>query len=410
MKRIMILALVVVIAGAAFADVDPAFSGSFSTYIGVSLPETDSSGALKTSVSDAISLNLNATIDEWNTVSVTVGLADAMYWDDLDGTGSDGIINTDRLKTTVIDSDGYPTTGTTAGTANPVGGDELDNRGDYLRMKAFTYTTDILGALGVDGPVGLSIKFGKFGFGGSTSYVNVAPVSTKDADGTGGTDDGNVGIGVDLKLFEKATLSTVIYPANLASIAEDGNTQFEGGATLKIAGIADKIDVAAYFLSSAYDARTKENADADTVDSDGMSLGASLALTLDAHKIGVGFQYDLDEGLSENQAKAQIDYALTLDKVTLGLSYGVGGFNEFAKNSDVRLSVLYNILDNFGVFGAIGLGNFSDLSAESIKYDVGLTTALGALAIQLGASNNLKYKAPEDDWNDVIYVKFSTSF
>ncbi len=404
MKRIMILALVVVIAGAAFADVDPAFSGSFSTYIGVSIPEMDSSGALKTDVSDAMSLELNATIDEWNTVSVKVGVAEALYWDDLDGVGSDDIINTNRI---VLDS---ATSETTQG-ANEVGGDELDNRDDYLRMDAFTYTTDILGALGVDGPVGLSIKFGKFGFGDSASYVNVAPVSTEKADGTGGTDDGNLGIGFDFKLFEKATLSTVIYPENLAKIAENGETRFEGGATLKIAGIADMLDFAAYFVASSYDERKKENAKLDTKDEDGMSLGASLALTFDAHKIGLGFQYNLDDGLGDDQAKVQIDYAVTLlDKLTLGLSYGIGGFNDIGKTSDVRLSVLYNILDNFGVFGAIGLGNFSDLSADSIKYDVGLTTALGALAIQLGASNNLAYNAPEDDWNDVIYVKFSTSF
>lgn len=404
MKRIMILALVVVIAGAAFADVDPAFSGSFSTYIGVSIPEMDSSGALKTDVSDAMSLELNATIDEWNTVSVKVGVAEALYWDDLDGVGSDDIINTNRI---MVDS---ATSSTTQG-ANTVGGDELDNRDDYLRMDAFTYTTDILGALGVDGPVGLSIKFGKFGFGDSASYVNVAPVSTEKADGTGGTDDGNLGIGFDFKLFEKATLSTVIYPENLAKIAENGETRFEGGATLKIAGIADMLDFAAYFVASSYDERKKENAKLDTKDENGMSLGASLALTFDAHKIGLGFQYNLDDGLGDDQAKAQIDYAVTLlDKLTLGLSYGIGGFNDIGKTSDVRLSVLYNILDNFGVFGAIGLGNFSDLSADSIKYDVGLTTALGALAIQLGASNNLAYNAPEDDWNDVIYVKFSTSF
>lgn len=408
MKRIMILALVVVIAGAAFADVDPAFSGSFSTYIGVSIPEMDSSGALKTDVSDAMSLELNATIDEWNTVSVKVGVAEALYWDDLDGVGSDDIINTNRIVTKRATE---TTEAITTDGSNPVGGDELDNRDDYLRMDAFTYTTDILGALGVDGPVGLSIKFGKFGFGDSASYVNVAPVSTEKADGTGGTDDGNLGIGFDFKLFEKATLSTVIYPENLAKIAENGETRFEGGATLKIAGIADMLDFAAYFVASSYDERKKENAKLDTKDENGMSLGASLALTFDAHKIGLGFQYNLDDGLGDDQAKAQIDYAVTLlDKLTLGLSYGIGGFNDIGKTSDVRLSVLYNILDNFGVFGAIGLGNFSDLSADSIKYDVGLTTALGALAIQLGASNNLAYNAPEDDWNDVIYVKFSTSY
>lgn len=411
MKKILILALMVAIAGAAFADVDPAFSGSFSTYIGVSLPEMSGTPkALKTDISDAMSLDLNATIDEWNTVSVKIGLAEALYWDDLDGVGSDDIINTDRIIMTST-ATGQEVI-VPSNSANDVGGDELDNRDDYLRMDAFTYTTDILGALGVDGPVGISLKFGKFGFGGSTSYVNVAPVSTKEADGTDGTDDGELGIGFDFKLFEKATLSTVIYPKNLSLIAENSNTRYEGGVTLKVAGIADMVDIAAYFLASDYDARKKENADKDTKDDDGMSLGLSLAFTLSGgtHKIGAGFQYNLDENLSKNQAKAQLDYALALDMVTLGFSYGVGGFNDFAGTSEVVLSLLFNILDNFSLFGAIGMGNFSDISSESIQYDAGLTTALGAFSIQLGVSNRLEYKAPEDDWNDVVYVKFSTSF
>lgn len=398
MKKFLILVLVTAIAGAAFADVDPAFSGSFSAYVGVSIPELSGSkaGAVKTDVSDGMSLDLNATIDEWNTVSVKVGLADALYWDDLDGAGSDKIVNSDRF--------GQPNS------SNPVGGDEVDNRADYLRMDSYTLTSDIFGALGIDGPVGLSIKLGKFSFGGSASYVNVAPVSTAEADGTDGTYDDELGIGFDFKFIDMITLSTVIYPENLAKIGDDDTTRFEGGVTLKAAGIADMLDVAAYFVASAYDANKKEDADKSTKDDDGMSLGVSLALTLDIHKIGLGFQYDLDEGLSTNQAKAQIDYALTLDKVTLGLSYGVGGFNEFGQNSEVALSMLWNVLDNFSLFGAIAAKNFDDFSGDSLQYDAGLTTAIGSLAIQFGISNRLDYKAPEDDWKDTVYLKFSTSF
>lgn len=417
MKKLMILTLVVAIAGAASADVDPALSGSFSTYFGVSLPETkdaSSSDFMKTDVSDSMKLNLNATIDEWNTLSVTVGLADAMYWDDINDNDK---INTSNILHNIpyssTDDAGNPVTvvGGNTGTALEVAGDELDNRDNYLRMDAFTLTTDILGALGVDGPVGLSMKFGKYGFGGTASYVNVAPISTKKADGTGGTDDGELGIGFDFKFVDMVTVSTVLYPKNLANIGYNKNTRFEGGAVVKAEKIADMLDIAAYFLASAYDQRIKENPDKDVKDEDGMSMGLSFALAFaDVHKVGAGFQYDMDSELSENQAKAQLDYALTLDKVTVGLSYGVGGFNDFAKNSEVKLSVLFNILDNFGLFGGIGLGGFDDLSSESVKYDAGLTTALGSLAIQLGVSNNLQYKAPEDDWNDVVYLKFSTSF
>ncbi|MDT8298441.1 MAG: hypothetical protein RQ801_09095, partial [Spirochaetaceae bacterium] len=79
MKKILILALVAIVAGAAFAETDPVFSGSFSTYwaysfAGETLSDDNSLG---------MSVALNATIDDFNTVSVSVGLADAMYWDDV---------------------------------------------------------------------------------------------------------------------------------------------------------------------------------------------------------------------------------------------------------------------------------------------------------------------------------------
>ena len=57
----------------------PVFSGSFSTYwaysfAGESLSDDNSLG---------MTIDLGATIDDFNTVSVSVGLADAMYWDDV---------------------------------------------------------------------------------------------------------------------------------------------------------------------------------------------------------------------------------------------------------------------------------------------------------------------------------------
>ncbi len=387
MKRFLILALVVTIAGAAFAEVDPAFSGTFSTYFGFSVVDRE----VKEDVSDAMKLELNATIDEWNKVSVTVGVADALYWDDIN---DDKSMNTDRIGNTAL----------------PVAGDELDNRQDYLRMDAYTLTTDLFGALGISGPVGLSLKLGKFGFGGTASVVNVAPLSTEKADGTGGTDDGMVGIGFDFKFVDMVTLSTVIYPKNLGDIGNDDTKRFEGGVVLKGTGIADVFDFAAYFLASDSDNRTKENPDNDTKDDSGMSAGASVALKFGDHKVGLGFQYDLDEAISPDGPKLQLDYSAKFGILTAGLSYGIGGIEKFAANSAVKVSLLADVLDNFSIFGGIELGNFDDFDAANIKYDAGISTALGSLSILLGMTNNMNYKAPEDDWNDTIYLKFSTAF
>ncbi len=389
MKRFLILALVVTIAGLAFAEVDPAFSGTFSTYFGLSVVDMD----VKKDVSDAMKLDLNATIDEWNTVSVTVEVADALYWDDIN---DDKNIATSRLGTDT--------------TKLAVAGDELDNRQDYLRMGAYTLTTDLFGALGISGPVGLSLKLGKFGFGDSASVVNVAPLSTKSADGTKGTDDGLIGIGFDFKFVDKVTLSTVIYPENLGAIGKDSKKRFEGGVTLKGVGIADMLDFAAYFLASDLDARKKENKKSDTKDDGGMSVGASVALGFGDHKVGLGFQYDLDDALAPNGPRLQLDYSAKFGILTAGLSYGIEGIEAFGEKSKVKVSLLADVLDNLSIFGGIELGDFENFDAANIKYDAGISTALGSLSILFGMTNNMDYKAPEDDWNDTIYLKFSTAF
>lgn len=401
MKKVLILVLVTAIAGAAFAETDPAFSGSFSTEMGFSIPDK----VVKDGMSDSMSLDLNATIDEWNTVSVTVGLEEAFYWND--GSDNSGDINMNDGNTITTD-----------------GGLKLKT--DYLRMNEFTLTSNLFGALGINGPVGLSLKLGKFGFGGSAGALSkVAPKSIGTADGTDGT-AGNVGIQFDFKFVDMITLSTVLYPKNLSDIGHDENASYEGGVVLKGTGIADMIDFSIYYLASKYDPTTYahpvNSSSKDGKDDDeGEVLGLALALNLadGAHKIGLGFQYDIEPAI-EDKIKAHLDYALTIGMVTAGVSIGLDGTDHIMASIKPRLSLLVKLMDNFSIFGATGIDGFKewdaateeykDFESNRIKYDVGLSTALGALGIQFGITNDLDYKAPADDWKDTVYVKFSTSF
>ena len=426
MKKLLVLALAATIAGVAFAGTDPVFSGTFSTYWAFDL-NAGKGDQVSDDASDAMKITLNATIDDYNTVSVTVGIADALYWDD---------INDDKT----MDSNRIGGVRTAAATANtkkiddanlPVAGDEVDNRGDYLRMDEFTLTSDILGALGVNGPVGLKVKLGKFKFA-AASVVNVAPLSTKKADGSGGLPS-DIGIGLDIMILDMITFSTVAYVDQWIdeTTKEDatGNNDYdynraELGFTLKAMGIADMIDVAAYFMHSNYDTRKKENPDKDKEDTDGNSFGISVAAALmDGLKLGVGFEYDMD-GISKANtddgkddkgvAKAQIDVGFSMvENLNLGLSIGTDDFTKESVGLAIKFSAAYNITKALGVFGGVGFTNFSDFDIgddASLTYDVGLTSSLGSLAILLGVSNNMDYKAPKDDWSDVVYIKFSTSF
>lgn len=387
MKKILVLILAVSIVGFVSAKTDPVFSGTFSTYMAYSIPDE----AMMDSVSDKMKLELNATIDEWNTVSVAVELADAMYED------GDGMY-----------------------------GDSFGNRGDYLRMKGFTLSSDIFGALGIDGPVGLKIKLGSFGFG-AASVGNVAPLSTKSADGNGGTAS-NVGIGFDISIVDMITVGAVLYPTQLYE------KTYEAGVTIKASGIAGMLDIAAYAVLSQISLHSRQ--DGDPEDDNGDSLGLSVALTpVDGLAFGLAFQYDLetDSGTTTkvigplgatstvssvlaSAMKLQFDMKFSMvENLAIGLSYGLGDLEEIANTSAVKFSVTYDVMPALGFFGAVSVSDFerdsNDKSLiEDLGYDVGLNTAIAALSIRLGVSNSLDFKAPEDDFVDSVYLKFSTSF
>ena len=417
MKRLLVLVMAVAIVGTAFAETDPVFSGTFKAWYGYSINgETSKSVALDgkdtaspVDASDSMSLNLNAVIDDYNTVSVTFGLADAMYDKNEDST----TLATDTNRTA-----------------------EYDQRADYVRMNTYTLTSDILGALGVTGPVGITAKFGKFAYA-PVQVVSVAPLSTSTANGTDGTAE-EVGIALDFKFIDMITLGVGVYPQQMVA------KQPELGVNLKVEGIADMIDFAAYFVISKYNTVTKQ-IDGDNDDGNGDSVGASVAVSIgEMVKIGIGMEYNLEEYVideaaspsssafeeikavdsykTENNLKLQLDTSLTLGKVILGISAGIDGLDtNFAEKFRLKSSIKVNLTDNFSIFGAIGLEDFrSDLTVKEhgkdnkltsrFLYDVGLAAKLGNLGIQLGGSRKMAYMAPKDQFDNVIYVMFSSSF
>ena len=101
-----------------------------------------------------------------------------------------------------------------------------------------------------------------------------------------------------------------------------------------------------------------------------------------------------------------------MKKLALGLSYGLEDFtNDFGPASSIKFSATYALMDTLSVYAGIGMNlDFDNFEGKDLDYDFGITTSLKALAIQVGVSNNMDFKAPEDDWDDALFVKFSTSF
>ena len=214
MRKIFILALAVLVTCVALAETDPVFSGEFSTYFRVATDKgIDEKKRWDDSYSISASIKLNSTIDEWNSVSAEIETKDAAYLD------SDDI--------TPIRS--------------------LEKKTDYLRLKDFVINTDITGALGLDWPVQLSMKTGKQEFP-AVNVAEVAPASTEDA--SGGETSKNIGFIFDLKILDKVTISSVLFPKNLLNGVKD---KMEAGVTIKATDIAlgpIMLDVAAFYISS----------------------------------------------------------------------------------------------------------------------------------------------------------------
>ena|GEM_PF-4242769 len=424
MKKLFLLALVALVAGAAFAETAPTFSGTFSTYWAYEVSK-DSKKAIRDNESLGMKIDLGATIDEWNTVSVSVELADAVYWDDKN--------DNEKIDAEAKGQDGGDTL---------AGADELDNRGNYLRLNGFSLKTDVTGALGyADAPVGVTTTIGDISMN-TANVANVAPLSV-DLVGGSGT-DGGIAIGIGLDILDTVSLNTIIIPKSLSE--EKGET----GLALRANGIADMIDVAAFFIASEWDFADDalgEKDDAgnlkDLKDDEGMNLGVSVAVSpIDDLKFGLGLAMNMahlkKEGTGASEKRKaqtatsfQADVKYTgVDKLALGFSWGMEDYTKdiadlkgdaksdaMAKLNKWKFSASYDVSDNLSFYGGLG-GDFymkkdddrEKIDLAKLKYDFGLTTALKALKIQVGASNDLDWKAPEDDFDDAVFVKLSTSF
>ncbi len=362
MKKILMLALVVLVAGAAFAATDPVFSGKFSTTWSYSFSD---GSKWSDGVGNSAKVDLKATIDDFNTVDVKMETGKAVQWDDA---------NKDK----VIDLN------------------ELSEGGMYLKLNEFTLKTDVTGALGLDLPVSLGTEMGKFEMK-APSVADVAPYTLKVAEDS--KTDKLIGIGFNLGVLDMVTLGTVLYPVNAFE-----DKKVESGAWLKATGIIDMIDVAAYFIAS---------------DSKNDNLGANVAAApMDGLKLGVGFNYNMDAmntDAKEGVASMKFDASYTgVENLTAGLSYMVADFTEFVGTSKVAVAAEYKILEALSVYG----GAWMAFAAEGVDwevatglgYDAGIMTSLGALKVTMGASDNMKYKAPEKDYDDALYIKFSAEF
>ncbi len=342
MKKLMLLALVALVAGAAFAETAPAFSGTFEFYTTMDFEAKD----FRAGSTEDASINLNGVVDEWSTVGAEFAI------------------------TSVATED------------TAAGGSASAN---VLGLDSFTMTTDITGALGVDGPVGVTIEWGAV-YHEAAEYHGVAGFEDLDILGSTNT---YLGFILTLNIVETVNLIALVSPGTYI-----GSGWTYGGAPDVLDAV---ITVEAQFISlvDGLDFNIWYGNDPQAgLDEIGLTLGYSL----DAVNVGAAFFHDLGASLTGAGISAQY----VMDVLTAGVSFGARDFANFDV-ATVGINLTYHAMDVLDIYAA-AIIDFTG----TFKADAGIDFFLGAVTYRLGYDyNGAGFASPDGEG---MYFKVSGDF
>jgi len=293
------------------------------------------------------SINLNGVVDEWNTVTAEFTIV------------------------TVTDTDGTPV---------------VVSSNKVLGLKNFTMTTDITGALGVDGPVGVTIKWG-YVYHEAAEYHGVA--GFKDINILGSTGS-YLGTLLTFTIVDKVNLITLIAPGTYMS----GDWTYNGdpGAALdsvfsveaQFLGLVDGLDFNIWYGNDPNKALNQ--------------TGLTLGYSLDTINLGAAFKYDIDASV----AGAGASFQYVMDILTTGLSFGVADFSVFDA-AKIGLNITFHALEVLDVYAAA----FMDFTG-TFSADAGVDFFLGSVTYRLGYDyGGTGFHAPNGEG---LYFKVSGAF
>ncbi len=355
MKKLILLALVALVAGAAFAETAPAFGGDFEYTTQFDFDDE----AYAASSSPDASINLNGVVDEWSTVNAEIETDTAVTWNDIN-------------ENEVIEAG------------------ELETGSAFLAVNQFTLTTDVTGALGVDGPVGVSITWGALTFqaddySGKAGYGDIeVPEET------------NTYIGAELTfaIVEKVNLIVSIAPSTYTDWDDAGPDDAVFGIEAQFM-VVDGLDLNAWYI-------TDTNAGFNQIGltagygSDMINVGAAFAMDLEADTTGFG-----------------VSVQYIMDALTAGVAFKAGGLSDTVDfvdvaSFDVNLTFVA-VPDVLDLFAAVAVP-FADIS-DNLGFEAGLDFFLGATTYTLGYEyNTVDFNSPDNGADDGLFFKVFAEF
>lgn len=350
MKKLIILALVALVAGAAFAETAPAFSGSFeySSQFDFKNKEyvADDAGG------EAV-VNFNGVVDEWSTVNVEL---------------------------------------------------QADSN-TVLTLNQFTLTTDVTGALGVDGPVQFSLTWG-----GLTHEAAIYQSKAGYADNEPQMEtDTFIGAKFVFTIVEKVKIIVLLAPTTYTGgtwVGDDGVTPLPSEAVLgfevQFLGLVEGLDANVWYTSDENNL---------TVDSPDLSqFGVSAGYGSDMFDAGFVFIGNMHQGL-DSIFGAGVSVKYKMDVFDIGAAFALKDFSNLDLAGAMLLGVNATwkaVPDTLDLFVAATF-DFNDFGASG--YEGGVKFYLGATTYVLGYDyQNAGYEGPDNTPDGGMYLKVSADY
>ncbi|MCG8451922.1 MAG: hypothetical protein MI717_01915 [Spirochaetales bacterium] len=371
MKRILILALTALVAASSFAMTEPTFSGDFelSTQIDFGAKE------YIVKASPDAEINLNGAVDDWSTVNAEINTTTVHAFDnDLDQGTVDGDKNGDDKKT--IENVWY--------------------------VNNFTLTTDITGALGFDGPVGVSIEWGKLTFE-AEEYFDIAGYGEIEIALETGSYFGAEFI---VTLFDHIKVLAAIVPQSYLSDAWGGQAS---GLNYPVMGFEVQLNSMMMGVEGI-DANVWYTYDLNKFK--GSQVGATVGYATTNFDLGFAGSFIIMEDRNVNDILS-LAFAgkYKLDMFEFGLAFGMEDLtNDFVGKSSIGLNATFKAVpDVLDIFAAFDIP-FTSFDTE-LGIEGGAVVYVGGTEYHLGYEyNTVNFKSPDNDGKDGLFFLVKASF